>query len=89
LAIGRDGRALATGASTRGPAVDIEMEQAISAPLPGLPNQPVVPLFAPDGTRLIAACETASCIVGVRRSVRHVQAGSRRGTTGGACTRRR
>ena len=37
---------------------DIETEQAIGAPLPGLPKVSVGPLFTPDGTRLIAAYET-------------------------------
>jgi WD40 repeat protein len=59
LAIGRHGRTLPTGSyDGRVRLWDIETEQAIGAPLPGLPKGPVWPLFTPDGTRLIAAYET-------------------------------
>ena len=37
---------------------DIPTQQAIGAPLPGLPNQQVSPTFMPDGTRLLATYGT-------------------------------
>jgi WD40 repeat protein len=59
MAIRRDGRTLATGSFDGTVRLwDIETEQAIGAPLRGVPNRAVVPLFTPDGTRLIAAYET-------------------------------
>jgi WD40 repeat protein len=37
---------------------DIGSGQAVGAPLPGVPNTPVVPSFTPDSARLLAAYET-------------------------------
>jgi DNA-binding SARP family transcriptional activator/WD40 repeat protein len=52
----RDGRKLATG-NTDGTVRlwDIATGQALGAPLPGIPNAQVVPIFTPDDTHLIAA----------------------------------
>ena len=52
----RDGRTLATG-NTDGTVRlwDVTSGQALGAPLPGMPNSQVVPIFTPDGTHLIAA----------------------------------
>ena len=37
---------------------DIETGQAVGAPLPGMPNAPVVPSFTRDGAHLLAAYVT-------------------------------
>jgi WD40 repeat protein len=59
MAIDRNGRTLATGSLDGTVRLwDIETEQAVGAPLPGVPNSPVAPLFTPNGTRLIAAYES-------------------------------
>jgi WD40 repeat protein len=52
----RDGGTLATG-NTDGTVRlwDVATGQALGAPLPGVPNSRVVPIFAPDGRHLIAA----------------------------------
>ena len=52
----RDGRTLATG-NTDGTVRlwDVASGQALGAPLPGIPNVQVVPIFTPDDTHLIAA----------------------------------
>jgi WD40 repeat protein/DNA-binding SARP family transcriptional activator len=52
----RDGRTLATG-NTDGTVRlwDVASGQALGAPLPGIPNAQVVPIFTPDDTHLIAA----------------------------------
>jgi WD40 repeat protein len=52
----RDGRKLATG-NTDGTVRlwDVASGQALGAPLPGIPNAQVVPIFTPDDTHLIAA----------------------------------
>ena len=63
LAIGRHGRTLPTGSYDGTVRLwDIETEQAIGAPLPGLPKGPVWPLFTPDGTRLIRCLRNWRCI---------------------------
>ena len=52
----RNGRTLATG-NTDGTVRlwDVASGQALGAPLPGIPNVQVVPIFTPDDTHLIAA----------------------------------
>ena len=52
----RNGRTLATG-NTDGTVRlwDVASGQALAAPLPGIPNVQVVPIFTPDDTHLIAA----------------------------------
>jgi hypothetical protein len=55
-AFARDGRTLASG-NTDGTVRlwDVASSQALGAPLPGVPNSQVVPIFTPDGRHLIAA----------------------------------
>jgi WD40 repeat protein len=55
-AFNREGRTLATG-NTDGTVRlwDVASGQALGAPLPGIPNAQVVPIFTPDDTHLIAA----------------------------------
>jgi WD40 repeat protein len=51
-----DGSTLATGnADGMVRLWDVASGQALGAPLPGVPNSRVVPIFTPDGTHLIAA----------------------------------
>ena len=38
-------------------------EQAVGAPLPGGPNEPVLPFFTPDGTRLIASYQSGRAYI--------------------------
>ena len=50
-----DGRTLASG-STDGTVrlFDLATQKLLGAPLPGVPNRPVIPQFAPDGAHLFA-----------------------------------
>jgi WD40 repeat protein/DNA-binding SARP family transcriptional activator len=57
-AISRDGRTLATAVDGTVRLWDIASQQAVGAPLPGLPNRNVVSFFSPDGSRLFAGYDT-------------------------------
>lgn len=62
--ISPNGSALATGNDTGIVRLwDIPTEQAVGAPLPGGPNEPVLPFFTPDGTRLIASYQSGRAYV--------------------------
>ena len=53
--ISPDGRTLATGSMDGTIRLfDLRTQQPLGAPLPGLPNRPVAPLFTPDGAYLFA-----------------------------------
>jgi WD40 repeat protein/DNA-binding SARP family transcriptional activator len=55
-AFNADGSTLATGNIDGTVRLwDVASGQTLGAPLPGVPNSPVVPIFTPDGTHLIAA----------------------------------
>jgi len=57
--ISRDDRTLATsGADGTVRLWDIDSEQAIGAPLPGVPGLPAIGLLTPDGNAVIAGYET-------------------------------
>ena len=50
-----DGSVLATGSADGTVRLyDLRTFQAIGAPLPGVPNRPIVPEFSPDGAYLFA-----------------------------------
>ncbi len=56
-----DGRTLATGSADGTIRLyDLRTQEQVGAPLPAVPNRPVVPMFTPDGDYLFAVTNTGA-----------------------------